>query len=184
MTMSVIWHIDLGNVWEALAAFGTVAASSIALYLACDERRKKISASFIWEVASSYHATLLLTNTSKQNIIVENIDFSYRGKFYRGINLLDKLDEGHESYILLPGKSNKIHIVMPEELHSVLKNEEIQFAAGIQLDEKYIKKAKKRRKFKIFITDNCGKKYKLKRYYSDEKLLQLFFGEVLFENER
>ncbi len=171
--------VDFGNIWDALSAIGTVSATIIALWLAFDGRKKKLSASFIWAGVEEYQAKLLVSNPSSKIIVINTISLKYQYKMYPAVDLLTDFHY-KDLYTLLPNEAKEIPIRMPTGLHDNLHIKEMKHKDGITLDNAYLKQSGKKRRLAILITDNCGKKYRIVQKYSVSDLLSLFFGEALF----
>lgn len=172
--------INLGNLWDILSSLGTITATFIALYLLFDERKKKITGSFIWDVGTQYKPMLMLCNNGTKTISIMQINFTYQGKKYSGNNL--STDWNYEKCrVLLPNDTKRLPIELPVKLYHTLNKFEEQNTFNGRLSDKYKKIANKSRILVVNIIDCTGKKFRIKLKYSHRELLENFCGNWLFD---
>lgn len=172
--------IDLGNIWEALSAVGTTAAAVIAMYLLFDERRRKISGTFVWDAGTLYSPRLMLCNNGTKVVAIKQIDFIYQGRKYIGTSFAE--DDKYDDYrVLLPSEAKKVPIELPVELYNRLKEFEKDNVVGNRLTDKYMKVAGMPRLLVVKIIDCSEKVFRIRYKCSQREVLENFCGKWLFD---
>ena len=178
--MAVPFSIDMGNIWECLSAVGTIAASSIALWLAWDERRRKVSATLLWFINEDFRAKILVQNMSRKSVVIVRAFLAYDGVSYGPIPLSEEV-EYRNCCVIQPGKIQELPLKMPQELNEKLQQEEKENTNGIHFKPAYQRERIQTHRFQIRLYDINGKVYKSSQKYSKEELLMLYVGEAIFE---
>ena len=176
-------NIDLGNLWDILSAIGTIAAAVIALWLALDERKRKITGAFVWDGGTQFCPQLMLCNSGKKAIVINCVDFVYLKKSYKGddFSANSKYDKFR---ILLPNEAKTIPLGMPKELHDDLDKIKARHTGGINSSEKYKKIARKPRLFIVKVTDTTGKRFRIKLKFSQSELIENCWGNSLLGDDQ
>lgn len=156
--------IELGNLWEALSAVGTVGATIVALRLARKDAIKRLDVLFIWDAVEHYRPFLLLSNLGTIPIAISKITFFYDKEVICEYNVLDDFRADYCGEYLIKGGEIK---------KKVFNASDFKF-------ENSKKSSKKLGNLKIIVQDMSGKKYIYRQKMERDKLLEIFFGVGAF----
>ena len=148
--------------WINLAsAVGTIGATMVALWLALRTTSRHIDATFVWEVASSYHPTLLVQNTSSRIVVLASIEVRYCNTQVCMVDMAKEFEFAKYS-ILEAGQTMKIPMATVKFAFPELNNQ------------------KRKHRLKIIIRQRTGIKRVSSIKYSFNELRERFFGQELF----
>lgn len=72
--------INLGNIWEALSAIGTIGATIVALWLGLRKPRKKLDIVLVWDYITKSKPVVYLSNPTLYTIAIKSIEIIYNKK--------------------------------------------------------------------------------------------------------
>ena len=72
--------IDLGNIWDALSAIGTIGATGVALWLGLRKPKKKLDIVLLWDYVTKSKPVVYLSNSTSYIIAIKNIEIIYNEK--------------------------------------------------------------------------------------------------------
>jgi len=79
--------IDLGNVWDFLAAVGTIGATVTAVWLALRKPPKRIAINMIWDYVTKSVPQIYVYNTSSTSIAIKSIEMFYKSSKIYSLNM-------------------------------------------------------------------------------------------------
>lgn len=158
----------LDAVFSGLTALGTIGACVISLVLAYGKYRHKLDCVFIWGTPNDYKPTLLISNLCSRAIVIRTINVFYDRNHIVSFELLDDFKIGNQAIVSAES-----------ETRISLDAKKFKFNAfNLCNDEQKDKK----KTLKIVVTTSSGKKFTSKQKYSSSEVVDLLFGNVLFND--
>lgn len=150
-------------IFEMISAIGTVGAVIVALWLAACEWQPKLDCVFIWATATQCKPVLIINNIGRKLVIIEMVRVIYGGCELCLFDVLRDPDL-YRSAIVRPNTETQI-ILNTDRFR-------LQDADTKNRDEKH--------ELEVIVNTTDGKQYSSRCNYTYNELMELFFGDGLF----
>lgn len=158
----------LDAVFSGLTALGTIGACVMSLILSYGKYKHKLDCVFIWGAPGNYKPTLLISNLCSRVIVIRTIDVFYERNRVAYFNLLEDFKVGNKA--IIPAES---------ETRISLDADKFEFKTLKLCNDE---QKEKKNTLKIVVTTSSGKKFTSKQKYSSSEVLDLLFGNGLFND--
>ena len=160
--------IDFGNVWDALAAIGTVSATVMAVILAVRSSRKQLDCALVWDSTTEVKPELVMCNIGNRTIVIKNVTIKYKKETILRLDMSNIYRSSLLSSIILPNQFQCIE-TLPK--------------MDFPLSELGSEESKQKQKLLIITQDITGKSYYSKQIITDEELFVLIFGQAALSED-
>lgn len=158
--------INLGNIWDAFSAIGTIGATIVALWLGLRKPIKKLDIVWVWDYVTKSKPVIYLHNPTCYVFAIKSIELIYKKQKIAYMKLTQVVSSNYNGMIT----SNEIKSFVFDDIDLSCVN-----TFDCNTDE--IK-----HKFKIIITDVSNKKYmqKINMLEKDVKIQKV--GKIMLNN--